>query len=427
MAWEWRDIPELLASPNRYKALSRAWHAWAWVPASPLAGLYRRGVLRGPKVVAVVGSTGKTTTAYALEALLGIARRGRINANFGMHLVGRLAALRPWQKELVLEVGISRTGQMARYASMLRPDVVVVTNVGSDHHPSLGGLEGAFREKSLMVQALAPGGLAVLNGDEPEVRSMAGLTQAEVVLYGLGPQNQVRAEDISLDWPGGSSFTLVAPGVRHRMSLPLLGEHLVLCALAACAVALRLGRSLEEIAEGLRRLRPLPGRMYPVWLSGGVCLLEDHYKGAAETYQAALEFMAKVPAGRKVLLLGAVATPVGSQYLLYKRLGASAGKSADLLLTMGSGSKGLAAGARKAGMAEESIVSCGSSVHRAAWELQRRLKPGDVVLVKGRGDQQLGRVSLLLQGKQVSCAVKQCQWTAISCEECALLKRPHAR
>ncbi|MCF8040966.1 MAG: hypothetical protein K9K65_05305 [Desulfarculaceae bacterium] len=427
MAWKWRDVPGLLSSPNRYKALNRVWHAWAWFPAYPLAWLYRRALMRKLKVVAVVGSTGKTTTTKALEEVLGIARGRSINLNYGLHLVRKLAAAPPWQKFLVLEVGISRAGQMASYASMLRPDVVVATTVGSDHHLSLGGLEGVLREKASMVKALRPGGLVVLNGDDPRVRSMAQLTQAKVIFYGLGPQNQVRAENISLDWPVGSSFVLVAPGVRQPVILPLWGEHFILCALACCAVALHFGRSVDEIAAALQRLTPLTGRMHPVWLADGVCLIEDHHKGTAETFQAALDFMAKVPAKRKVVVMGALETPPGSGYRLSKEFGAKAGRVADLLLVLGSDSRAVASAARKAGLADKNIINCGRSVQAVARQLRHRLEPGDVVLLKGRRDHQLRRITLMLQGKQVSCSVSQCKWTTITCDKCEMLNEPHAQ
>lgn len=426
MAWKWRDVPRLLASSNRKDAVVRAWNVGAWLPLYRPAGLYRRTLGRRRKVVTVVGSTGKTTTVDILQKMLGSHDGGRVNLNYGLHLVRKLMSPRRRDKALALEVGISRAGQMGRYAWMLRPDIVVVTTVGSDHHPSLGGREGIFREKSLMVKALRPGGLAVLNGDDPKVRAMADLTAAKVLFYGLGPQNQVRAEDISLDWPTGSSFTLVAPGIRQRMTLPLFGEHLVMCALAGCAVALRLGRGLEEIAASLRGLTPLPGRMHPVWLDDGVCLLEDHHKGTAETFQTALDFLAKVPAKRKVVVMGALETPMGSGYRSIREFGAQVGVFADLLLAMGSDCKGMASAAKKAGMAEQNIIKCGSSVRKAARELRGRLQPGDLVLIKGRRDMQLRRITLLLLGRPVSCSVKQCEWTSLICDECGMLAGPTA-
>ncbi|MFH2126440.1 MAG: UDP-N-acetylmuramoyl-tripeptide--D-alanyl-D-alanine ligase [Pseudomonadota bacterium] len=404
----------------------RAWNAGAWMRLYRLAGLYRRTWGRGRKVVTVVGSTGKTTTVDILQKMLGAQDGGRVNHNYGLHLVCKLVSPRHRGKALVLEVGISRAGQMGRYAWMLRPDVAVVTTIGSDHHPSLGGKEGIFREKSLMVRALRPEGLAVLNGDDPKVRAMADLTAAKVVLYGLGPQNQVRAEDISLDWPNGSSFTLLTPGIRQRMALPLFGEHMVMCALACCAVALHLGLSLDEIAAALRGLTPLPGRMHPVWLDEGVCLLEDHNKGTAETFQAALDFLAKVPAKRKVVVLGALETPMGSGHRIAREFGTQVGGFADLLLVMGSDSKGMASAAKKAGMAGENIIKCGRSVHKATRELRGRLQPGDLVLIKGRRDMQLRRITLMLLGRPVSCSVMQCEWTSLVCDECGMLAGPKA-
>ncbi len=424
MAWSWRDVPRLLRSPNRWEAIGQAYHAWAWQPLYPAVWLYRRTAAASCPVVAVTGTYGKTTTTQALEAILGLPSRHVLNDNFGMHLVHNLVSMASGGGPAVLEVGISRKGQMARYAAMLRPDITVVTAVGSEHHPALGGIDGVQREKSLLVRALPPSGLAVLNGDDPRVRAMAEMTRAQVLFYGLGPNNQVRAKEVSLDWPRGLSFTLEAPGVEERVELKLLGEHFVLGALAASAVGLRLGLSPAQIKAGLARLTPSRRRLFPVSLGRDIWLLEDDYKNIFESVYAALDLIAQVPAKRRIVVLGTLNYPLGSLHPMLNQLGCRLGQVADLVIFIGSQAKSLFAGLRKGGMAKDGFIDCHHDVHAAARELRRRLEPGDLVLLKGRSNQQFRRVSLLLQGREVSCAVQRCDWSQKFCDDCVLLNRP---
>ena len=176
-----RDIPRLLMSQKRMYFLKLVWIFKGWILFYPFAWLYRRTVATKAKLAVVVGSYGKTTTTITIKSCLGLDPLQGSNGNCCMHLVKHLFALRPSPLLSVTEVGISKPGQMARYSSMLRPDVAVVTAVGSDHHQTLGGLSGVLKEKTTMVASLPSDGLAILNGDDPKVRAMACQTKAEVI------------------------------------------------------------------------------------------------------------------------------------------------------------------------------------------------------------------------------------------------------
>ena len=123
----------------------------------------------------------------------------------------------------MVEVGIDRVGQMSRQSRMLQPDVAVITAVGSEHQSGLGSLDTTQREKARLLEGLRRPGLAILNGDDPRVRAMAGWTDARVVTYGLGPGNDVRASGVRLEWPRGTRFTLHADGATRELCLQLLG------------------------------------------------------------------------------------------------------------------------------------------------------------------------------------------------------------
>ena len=184
-----------------------------WPVLSRLASLYRRTAVRRTRIVAVVGSFGKSTTTNAVVTALGGTPYPGSQRNISSFLARGLFRIRPGDRHAVLEVGIGEIGEMAPYARMIRPDITVVTSIGSEHNASLGTLEATRREKAAMVRVLPPSGIAVLNGDDPNVLWMRGETGARVVTFGFGEGNDVRASDVSLaDWPNGTRFTLHAGG-----------------------------------------------------------------------------------------------------------------------------------------------------------------------------------------------------------------------
>jgi UDP-N-acetylmuramoyl-tripeptide--D-alanyl-D-alanine ligase len=201
----------------------------------------------------------------------------------------------------VVEVGIDRVGQMSRQSRMLQPDVAVITAVGSEHQSGLGSLDTTQREKARLLEGLRRPGLAILNGDDPRVRAMAGWTDARVVTYGLGPGNDVRASGVRLEWPRGTRFTLHADGATRELCLQLLGRTMVAPALAAVAVATNQGLALDDVVAALERLAPTPGRLQVVALPDQVRLIRDDTKASVETIHAAF-VLAEIP-GRRLLVL----------------------------------------------------------------------------------------------------------------------------
>ncbi|MFO1038855.1 MAG: Mur ligase family protein [Geminicoccaceae bacterium] len=249
------------------------------------------------RVVAVVGSFGKTTTVSAVRAALGLpvpAQGGGSHASMARELLAKL----PWHPPVVFEVAIDRPGQMGPCAAMLRPDVTVVTTIGTEHHRSLGTLETTQAEKGRMVQALRRDGVAVLNADDPRVLAMAATTEARIVTYGFDPAADVRGSDVEIAWPHGTRLSVHAGGERRSLQLRLLGRVMARPALAAIAVAVAEGRSLDDAIAGLERLEPRRMRMQIVALPGDAWMIRDEFKSSLETIDAALDTFARCPGAR---------------------------------------------------------------------------------------------------------------------------------
>ncbi|MCP5113596.1 MAG: hypothetical protein GY953_22415, partial [bacterium] len=223
----------------------------AWPVTSRLAVLYRRTIARRTSIITIVGSYGKTTTARSIDAALGEQARFSRHGNHKKGVVNAILSLRRADRWLVMEVGIDDKGQMGPMARTSRPDVTVVTSIGTEHLRSLGTIETTRTEKADMVRALRPSGHAVLNGDDPNVRWMAGQTRAKIVTYGMGEDNDVRATDVQFDWPNGMCFRLHTRGETRDLRTRLIGRHMVYPVLAAVAVALTQGCSLDEFVPRL--------------------------------------------------------------------------------------------------------------------------------------------------------------------------------
>ncbi|WP_273380070.1 UDP-N-acetylmuramoyl-tripeptide--D-alanyl-D-alanine ligase [Symbiobacterium thermophilum] len=413
----------------------------------PLLGLGRLGLAlrsRHPhlRVVGITGSVGKTTTKEMTAAVL--AERFRVfrtegNLNSEVGLPASLAGLTDEHQAAVLEMGMRAPGEIAYLASIARPQVGVVTNVGITHLELLGTQENIALAKSELVRALPPDGVAVLNADDPRVRAMAAATPARVWFYGLTAREAaddaaaapvatgtageagtpggrvvgwVTAENARPDGPMAQRFRLVCHLGEADVRLPAPGPHNLLNALAAAAVGLSQGLDLEAVARGLSLFRNAGNRLRLVE-AGGVRILDDTYNAAPASVIAALEVMRGFagPEGRCVAVLGDMYELGALEVEGHRQVGMVAARLADELVAVGQLGRHIAEGARAAlagaggGSAGAGIrggegppegqgpVAGGGTrlreVHHVpdnagaiAW-LKERLRPGDTVLVKG--------------------------------------------
>jgi UDP-N-acetylmuramoyl-tripeptide--D-alanyl-D-alanine ligase len=420
------DARELLAlagtSVGRVRLGQRARLRLA--PAFQLAAAaHRRTLARHVRLTAVTGSFGKTTTAGAIAAALGVSVTEEVterlvrNGLAGVPLA--MLGVRRGQAHAVLEVGIDHAGQMSRHSRTLQPDVAVITAVGSEHQIGLGSLATTQREKACLLEGLRRPGLAVLNGDDPRVRAMAAWTDARVVTYGFGPDNDVRASDMRLDWPRGTRFTLHADGATREIRLQLLGRTMVAAALAAVAVATNQGRALDDVIVALEGLAPTAGRLQVVALPDQVTLVRDDTKCSVETIHAAVDVLADIP-GRRILVLSESPTWPESLEASYRRLGERIADVFDAAVFIGDTHDRLAAHAREAGMPAPALHTVEPGVLAAIAALRMLIRPGDTVLVKGRLRQKLERIPLALQGETVSCDLLECRVATVRCATCRM-------
>jgi UDP-N-acetylmuramoyl-tripeptide--D-alanyl-D-alanine ligase len=414
----WRRLRHLTTAPGR-RHLWRGARKQLWPLLQPVASLYRRSLARRPRVIAVVGSYGKTTTTAAVCTALGLPPPKESQSSFA-RLALKLLRIPPLREHAVFEVAIDGPGQMAGYAAMLRPDIVVVTTIGSEHHRSLGTLDRTQAEKGRMVEGLGPNGIAVLNRDDPRVMAMAA-TALRVVTYGFHPEADVRATQVRIDWPHGTRLVLHVAGTAREVRLRGLGRVMVHPFLAAVAVTWVEGRCLHRAVADLQTMPAQPGRMQLLPLDNGAFLIRDDFKSSLETVEAALDVMAELP-GRRIVVIGSVSEPPYKQRQVYRHLGQRLAEVASRVIVVGPMFSRYAAGAKAAGMAPAALVDAKRDV-RAAWQAASSgLGPGDVVLVKGRDTERLDRVALALQGRAVRCEIEFCNLKGVRCATCPMLE-----
>jgi UDP-N-acetylmuramoyl-tripeptide--D-alanyl-D-alanine ligase len=266
--------------------------------------------LGGLRIVGVTGSNGKTTTKNLLRTVLErvgptVAARASFNNEVGAPVT--MLELSEETRFLVAEMGASAVGEIARLVRMARPDVGIVLKVGLAHAGGFGGIEQTVRAKAEMVTDLLETDVAVLNADDPRVASMADLTAARVVWFGLGPSADVRATELSAH-ARGTDFTVTVPGGESaRVHFGVLGEHHVLNALAAIAASVELGVSLPAVVEALESVT-LAERWRMQLMGGrdGITVINDAYNASPDSMAAALKTLAQVqaPGTRTIAVLG---------------------------------------------------------------------------------------------------------------------------
>jgi UDP-N-acetylmuramoyl-tripeptide--D-alanyl-D-alanine ligase len=339
-------------------------------------------------VIGITGSSGKTSTKDLVAQLLAdagptVAATASLNNELGVPLTALRAG--PDTRYLVLELGARGPGQIRYLCRIAPPRIGVVVNVGVAHIGEFGSVEAITAAKRELVEALPPDGLAVLNADDPRVAGMAGRTAARVVLAGTATGAQVRAERVRLDPAGRPRFTLVTPGGRAEVSLPLFGPHQVGNALLAAAVADSCGLAPGQIADRLAEVRLRSSRRMDVFdRADGVTVIDDSYNANPASTAAALQALTAIGAGRRrIAVLGYLAELGEQERAGHEEVGRLAAElGVQMLVCVSPEAAGIRAGAASVAEWGGASVQVADQAAAVAW-LDRELRPGDVVLVKG--------------------------------------------
>ncbi|MDB5238399.1 MAG: UDP-N-acetylmuramoylalanyl-D-glutamyl-2,6-diaminopimelate--D-alanyl-D-alanyl ligase [Candidatus Kaiserbacteria bacterium] len=379
-----------------------------------------------PRIIAVTGSVGKTTTKDAIfSALAGVEHVRKsaksFNSDVGVPLTilgldnawsnpfkwlinifkGALVIVQSdYPKWLVLEVGADRPGDIKRIAQWLRPDIAVITGVPEIpvHVEYFNSPEDVVREKRALAEHLKPGGKLILNGDDARMREIHGAFRGYSVTYGIENNNEFFAshEEVLYEngLPAGMQFRVDHKGSSVPVSVyGALGRPRIYAALAAIAVADVVGIDTVTAASALAGWEAPPGRVRIIQGMKGSMLIDDTYNSSPSAALAALDTLRDTRATRRIAVLGDMLELGKYSKEAHKQVGERAASCADILITIGFRARAMAEGALDGGMRDESIRQYErDDSARATDELLAQVKEGDVILVKGSQGMRMERI-----------------------------------
>jgi len=203
-------------------------------------------------------------------------------------------------------MGANHVGVLAQLAGFASPMIGIVTNAGAEPLVGFGSLEGAARAEGELFAALGQDGTAILNADDSFAGLWRDMTVARIVTFGLGSKADFSARDIHTEVGAEgflTRFTLVSPAGEKAISLHLAGKHNVINALGAAAAASAAGATLDDIANGLSRMRPVKGRLQLRSARQGAWIIDDSYNANPSSLEAAIDVLEAL-GGRRFLVLG---------------------------------------------------------------------------------------------------------------------------
>jgi UDP-N-acetylmuramoyl-tripeptide--D-alanyl-D-alanine ligase len=359
----------------------------------------------GTRVVAITGSTGKTSTKEMTAELLAargsvFRNAGNLNNHIGLPL--SLLELRRAPAAAVVELGMNHAGEIRTLVGIAAPDVRVWTNVGDAHFGFFGSREDIARAKAEILEAARPSDVLVANADDELVTAEIGAWPYRRVLFGEGDRADVRASDVVDRGFDGTEAQVATPAGTIRIEMPLPGRGQLHNALAAIAVANEFGVDVGEMPARLSAIRPVGRRGLLTRLANGARLVDDSYNASPVAVEMMVASLAATrTAGRRVAVLGEMLELGEASLAFHHACGVAAGRAGiDLVVAIGGpAADGFARGAAEAGVAPARILRFEDSAS-AAGPVAAAIATGDLVLVKGsRGTRTDIVADRLLEGR----------------------------
>src|SRR5580704_6401235 len=352
----------------------------------------------GGKIAGVTGSVGKTTTKEMLAALLGAQLRvlkseGNFNNEYGLPLT--LLRLEETDQAAVLEMGMSRRGELARLAAIARPDVGVVTRVAPAHLEFFSSVDEIALAKRELIEGLnGHDSTAVLNADDPRVAAFGAFAPGRVLTYGIEAPAFFSAAAIEDRGALGSAFEYVSPEGRVRLELPVPGRHAIYNALAALAAASVWNIGAAEAQSVFRTLRVPAMRGELLRFSNGAALINDSYNSSPAALDAMVAVLAATPNfQRRILAAGEMRELGPASPVLHREAGVFTAKTGkvDWVIGVEGDAQEIVEGAVAAGIPRARTRFFPSSEHAAKF-LVDFITAGDVLLVKGSRGVKMERI-----------------------------------
>ncbi|HHY82699.1 MAG TPA: UDP-N-acetylmuramoyl-tripeptide--D-alanyl-D-alanine ligase [Clostridiales bacterium] len=361
-------------------------------------------------IVAVTGSTGKTTTKDMICSVLSekysvLKTKGNFNNQIGLPLT--LFGLESYHQAAVLEMGMSGFGEISRLAAIAPPKVAVITNIGVSHIEKLGSRENILKAKSEIYDGFHEGCTLIINNDNDLLHREGNRLKQNgvpysVVRFGIEADAEYRADDIQALGEAGIEYTLTIGREKYRIRLNVPGKHNVYNSLAAIAVGRTFGMDMPDIKAGLLKFASSEMRLNIFSLNpeADIKIIDDAYNSSPDSVKAALKILEEMDGKRKIAILGDMLEMGDYSREAHMSVGQAVAECrVDVLVTKGKDSAWIGEGAVRAGMNVNFICHEQSNQGVINW-LKDNLQKGDRILVKGSRGMHMEKIVSFLKNRR---------------------------
>ena len=389
---------------------------------------YLRAILHRRRIdhvtfIGITGSAGKTTTKDLTAAILsnfGSCRKTHLSYNTLTSIVRIVSHTHKVHRYCVAELAAYGPGTLDESIRVLKPDIAVITMIGRDHYSAFKSREAIAAEKKKVVMALSPYGTAVLNIDDPLVKSIGEGCNQRIIWFGEGAGATLRLREARSRWPEPLVLIFEYQDKNYEVKTQLHGTHMAISVLASLGVALAADLSLEKAIVAIAQEQPTEGRMQPVICDDGVVFIRDDMKAPQWSLNETLVFLRDARADRKVAIVGTISDSSMDDTKKYKRFCRQIREFADLVVFVGPHAH-RALRVRK--NETDTAIQGFSSIRYAATYLQKELRKGDLVLLKGSNKADHLVRLIINRSRPIQCWKDECKVENF-CDRCSKLYKP---
>lgn len=345
---------------------------------------YKRSLYNIP-VVAITGSVGKTSTKDMVASVIAqkykvLKTQGNLNNEIGLPLT--VLSLKD-EEIMVLEMGMNSFGEISMLTDIAKPDIAIITNIGTAHIGNLGSRENILKAKLEILEGLNEKGTVIVNYDNDMLNDWLKkqTTNYNIITYGLDQRSDITGKDIQTE-EDSSTYQAIIAGKTYKVKIPIGGEHFVSNSLCAIAVAKALEIPEEKAIIGIEEFKLTQKRMETKQAKCGAKVINDSYNASYDSMKAALAYLGTLQNARKIAVLGDMLELGEYSKQMHEKVGEEVRKNnIDMLICVGEASTNIAQKAEEEGMEKQKIFLCKTN-EEAITILQKQLKKEDVVLLK---------------------------------------------
>ncbi len=335
-------------------------------------------------VIAITGSVGKTSTKDIIANVVSqkyktLKTIGNNNNNIGLPFT--ILKLQD-EEAMVLEMGMNHFGEIRLLTNIAKPNICVITNIGTSHIGNLGSRQNILKAKLEILEG-TENPTIIINNDNDLLHKWQEENKNEknIITYGIEEKSNLNAKEIILK-ESGSEFTCKIQEKDEKINVPVGGEHFILNSLCAICVGKELGIEPDKIKKGIEEFELTKKRMEIIETKTGIKIINDSYNASLESIKASLKYLSSLDGNRKIAVLGDILELGEYAEKLHKKVGEEIPKSKiDILICRGENAKYIVEEAEKLGMPKEKIYYLKSN-EEIVEKIKEIAKPKDIILLK---------------------------------------------